>query len=75
MLPSDRAPKLATLAPGTYPAWASTTTYTAGDKVLYNGLPYTAKWQNEGSSPGASATSPYASPWQPDYKIPGEPVA
>jgi EAL domain-containing protein (putative c-di-GMP-specific phosphodiesterase class I)/cellulose synthase/poly-beta-1,6-N-acetylglucosamine synthase-like glycosyltransferase/chitodextrinase len=75
VLPSDRAPKLATLAPGTYPAWAATATYTPGDEVLYDGLPYTAKWQNEGSSPGAAATNPYASPWQPDYKIPGEPPA
>ena len=49
VLPGDRAPKLATLAPDTYPAWAPDATYMAGDTVLYNGLPYAAKWQNEGS--------------------------
>jgi cellulose synthase/poly-beta-1,6-N-acetylglucosamine synthase-like glycosyltransferase/EAL domain-containing protein (putative c-di-GMP-specific phosphodiesterase class I)/chitodextrinase len=74
VLPGDHAQTLKRLPAGTYPAWSPTKKYQVGAKVLYNGLPYTAKWLNQGASPAAAQSDPYNSPWQPDYTIPGEPT-
>jgi chitinase len=74
VLPSDHAPKLPTLASGTYPDWSLSTTYQAGQRVLLDGLPYESKWATEGASPAAEAVDPSASPWQPLFNIPGEPA-
>jgi chitinase len=73
VLPGDQAPVLPTLAPGTYPDWSPTTAYWQGNDVLYQGLPYQAKWYTVGSTPGVAATDNGPSPWQPLFKIPGEP--
>lgn len=69
----DPGPLLHTLPTGTYPAWSSGTVYVAGDRVLYEGLPYQAKWWNEGSSPAGAYDHPYSSPWKPLESYPGEP--
>jgi cellulose synthase/poly-beta-1,6-N-acetylglucosamine synthase-like glycosyltransferase/chitodextrinase len=73
VLPGDHAPQLPTVAAGTYPAWSVTTSYKAGDKVLYQGLPYQAKWINQGVSPATQAADASGSPWQALFAIPGEP--
>jgi len=75
VLPTDHAPTLTTVPPGTYPAWSPTGNYAAGAKVLYQGLPYQAKWYNQGISPGEQSSDPYGSPWQPLFTVPGEPAA
>jgi Glycosyl transferase family group 2/Glycosyl hydrolases family 18 len=49
VLPGDHAPAIPRPRRGTYPAWSVTGQYQAGDKVLYQGLPYEAKWDNEGA--------------------------
>lgn len=72
VLPGDRAPHLK-LPAGTYPAWSIGSQYRAGDKVLYRGLPYQAKWVNQGVSPAGEAADPAGSPWRPLFRIPGEP--
>jgi chitinase len=74
VLPSDHAPSIATLPAGTYPAWSVGTQYQAGDQVLYQGLPYQAKWSNQGTSPGTESSDPAGSPWEALYSIPGEPA-
>ena len=74
VLPSDHAPALPRLPPGTYPAWSIATLYRAGDRVLDHGLPYQARWFNEGSSPADQPTDPNSSPWQPLFSVPGEPT-
>jgi chitinase len=74
VLPGDQAPTTTTLAPGTYPVWSPTTAYTQGQKVLYDGLPYAAKWYNQATSPGAEDANPSSSPWQPLFTVPGEPA-
>jgi chitodextrinase len=73
--PGDHAPVIAKLSRGTYPAWSISAEYSAGDKVLYQGLPYEAKWSNQGVSPQSEISNPSGSPWQPLSKIPGEPAA
>ena len=75
VLPGDHAPVLHKLPRGTYPAWSLSTNYRGGDKVLFEGMPYVAKWGNQGVSPGAEANDPSGSPWRPLFRIPGEPAA
>jgi len=72
VLPGDHAPKI-TSGTRRFPAWRQGASYAAGAKVRYNGLPYVARWANQGATPvfgGAAADSP----WQPLYTIPGEPA-
>jgi chitinase len=74
VVPGDHASSVATLPAGTYPAWSKETVYQKGDKVLYQGLPYQAKWNNQGVSPATESTDPSGSAWKALYSVPGEPV-
>ena len=74
VLPGDHAPVIPRPSAGTYPAWSISDNYQAGDKVLFNGLPYESKWDNQGISPQGSLSDPADSPWKALYRIPGEPV-
>jgi chitinase len=71
VLPGDHAPKISATT-GNLPAWKLGVSYSAGAKVIYGGLPYAARWANQGAAPvfGGTASD---SPWQPLYAIPGEP--
>ncbi len=71
VLPGNHAPSIPTVRAGTYPAWAISANYKTGDKVLFEGLPYQAKWANQGVSPASAATSAISSPWKALYKVPG----
>jgi len=73
VLPGDHAAVSPTLPTGTYPAWSVGAQYEVGDKVLYQGLPYQAKWTNQGVSPATESTDPSGSAWKALYSIPGEP--
>jgi len=74
VLPGSHPPKPPTLPVGTYPNWSLTQTYQAGSKVLFDQLPYEAKWDTQGASPAAEPADPSASPWLPLFNIPGEPA-
>ena len=74
VLPGDHAPVIPHPSAGTYPAWSITASYRAGDNVLFQGLPYQAKWANQGVSPESQPGSTADSPWQALYQIPGEPA-
>jgi chitinase len=63
VLPGEKAITQLTLPKGTYPEWSGTTQYDAGKIVLFNGLPYKAKWWTQGDSPGAASVNPNSSPW------------
>jgi chitinase len=52
-----------TLPAGTYPTWSGETVYEGGDRVLFEGTPFQAKWWNQGESPAASAANADSSPW------------
>jgi chitinase len=73
VLRTDRAPKLPTLPPGTFPRWSASKVFTAGDRVLYHGLPYRANWYTQGDLPGGTGQQGTVSPWKALYRIPGEP--
>lgn len=65
VLPGEKPIPQPTLPTGTYPEWSGTTTYTTGQYVLFNGVPYQAKWWNQGQSPAAASSNPDSSPWSP----------
>jgi chitinase len=73
VLPGDHRSAVSTLPPGSYPAWSQGKAYHTGDKVLYEGLPYQAKWANQGVSPATEASDPSGSAWKALYTIPSEP--
>jgi chitinase len=74
VLPGNHAPVIIQPPGGTYPAWSISTQYQGGDKVVYQGLPYEAKWDNQGVSPQGATSDPVDSPWKALYKVPGEPA-
>lgn len=55
----------ATVPEGTYPNWSGTDTYDADQRVVFNGVPYKAKWWNQGQSPAAASSNANSSPWTP----------
>ncbi|HEY8998936.1 MAG TPA: chitinase [Candidatus Saccharimonadales bacterium] len=63
VLPGEKPIPQATLPAGTYPTWSGTATYNTSDRVLFDGVPYQAKWWNQGQSPAAASSNPDASPW------------
>lgn len=65
VLPGEKPIPQPTLPPGTYPDWSGTAIYNTGDRVLFNGVPYQAKWWNTGQSPAAATSNPDSSPWVP----------
>lgn len=65
VLPGEKPIPQATLPEGTYPDWTGTVGYNAGQRVLFNGTPYQAKWWNQGQSPAAATSNPDSSPWVP----------
>ncbi|MEA2445756.1 MAG: chitinase [Thermoleophilales bacterium] len=74
VLSTDRAPKIPTLPAGTYPEWKVSRIFRAGERVLYQGLPYQASWYTVGDVPGGTGENGTPSPWKALYKIPGEPT-
>ncbi len=65
VLPGEKPIPQPTLPSGTYPDWTGTATYNTGQRVLFNGTPYQAKWWNQGQSPAAAASDPNNSSWAP----------
>lgn len=65
VLPGEKPIEQAKLPAGTYPDWAGTQVYNTGDRVLFDGIPYQAKWWNQGESPAAASSNATSSPWTP----------
>jgi chitinase len=65
VLPGEKPIPQPTLAPKTYPNWSGTTAYNTSQRVLFNGVPYQAKWWNTGQSPAAASSNANGSPWVP----------
>lgn len=65
VMPGEKPIPQATLPEGTYPVWAGSDAYEAGQRVLFEGVPYKAKWWNQGQSPAASSSNANASAWAP----------
>ena len=65
VLPGETPIPQPTLPAGTYPDWSGTTVFQKGDRVLFGGVPYEAKWWTQGDSPEAASSNPDGSPWVP----------
>lgn len=65
VLPGETPYPQPTLPTGTYPDWDPATTYTAGDRIVFQDVPYEAKWWTRGDNPTAQSTDPDGSPWLP----------
>lgn len=63
VLLNEKPIEQSTLPEGTYRKWSGNVVYEEGDRVLFEGVPFQAKWWNEGESPAASAANMDASPW------------
>lgn len=64
VLPNEKPVQLPTLPEGTYPEWSGTQQYDKEQRVLFDGIPYEAKWWTQGDSPAATSSSPNSSPWK-----------
>jgi chitinase len=65
VLPGEKPFALPELPEGTFPVWLGAAVYEKGDRVLFDGTPYEAKWWSQGDSPAASSADPSGSPWTP----------
>jgi chitinase len=65
VLPGEKPIPQPTLPAGTYPDWSGTAIYNTNQRVLFNGVPFQAKWWNQGQSPAAASSNPDSSPWAP----------
>lgn len=64
VLPGEHPQPTPTMSAGTYPDWSPTATYHAGDRVLYQGVGYQAKWWTSGDIPGIVVDDPGKTPWE-----------
>lgn len=65
VLPGETPIPQPTLAAGTYPDWTGTAVFEKGSRVLFDGVPFEAKWWTQGDSPEAASSDPDSSPWVP----------
>jgi chitinase len=65
VLPGEKPQELRTLPDGLYPDWDGLAIYQKASRILFEGVPYEAKWWNQGESPEAFSSDPDSSPWVP----------
>ncbi|MET1064528.1 MAG: carbohydrate-binding protein [Arthrobacter sp.] len=63
VLPGDRPTPQLTAPAGTAPQWEPATVYRKGDRVLFEGRVYEAKWWTQTNSPEAAQQGAPESPW------------
>lgn len=64
VLPGDAPYSLPRMPAGTFPAWSATTLYDQGDRVMFRGTGYVARWWSQGKRPDVSALDHDYSPWR-----------
>jgi chitinase len=71
--PADAAPQPSPAVTGVTAQWDPATVYGRADRVLFDGLPYQARWSTKGDVPPAEFPVSPDEPWQPLFTVPGEP--
>lgn len=61
---TDRRPTRDEPATSPYPIWRATRAYEVGDKVVWRGGVYEAKWFSENELPDAPVDQPWDTPWR-----------
>lgn len=64
VLATDTPFSLPQLAEGTYPEWSADQFYNQGDRVMYNGTGYEAKWWSQGQEPDGAVLDHDYSAWR-----------
>jgi len=64
VLVTDPPFALPQLEPGTYPEWSPTALYDQGDRVMYEGTGYEARWWSQAKQPDRSVLDHDYSPWK-----------
>ncbi len=72
--PAEKAPRPSPTVTGVSAVWNPATVYARGDRVLFDGLPYQARWSTTGDAPSTEFPVNPDDPWQPLFTVPGEPV-
>jgi chitinase len=72
--PDETAPVPVPAVTGVTAKWNTATEYARGDRVMFEGLPYQARWPAQGAAPSTDYPIGPDEPWQPLFAIPGEPV-
>lgn len=63
VLPGEKPIEVPTLPDGTYPTWDDEAVYKKGERVLYDGVAFRAKWWNQGDNPTTRTGRTEPSPW------------
>ena len=72
--PSDEPFTPTTVPAGTHPEWEPGVLYPTGAQVLFDGLPYEARWNNKDDVPSTLFPVDPDSAWLPLFTQPGEPT-
>lgn len=64
VLPGEKPIERPELPAGAYPAWDASQEYRRGERVLFDGDGFEAKWYSRGDSPDAALVQPQDSPWR-----------
>lgn len=64
VLPGDKPAPQVTVPAGTYPLWVATTAYLQGDRVMFDGRIFEAKWWTREESPLAALQGSPSSAWK-----------
>jgi chitinase len=72
--PGSRAPKPTLLASGHYQSWSPGAVYREGQRVLFKGLPFQARFYTRGEQPSSALPGSPSSPWEALFTDPGEPA-
>jgi chitinase len=71
---TDVAPSPSPTVTGVTDEWNPEAIYARGQKVLFNELPYEARWTSTGDAPSTEFPISPDDPWKPLFIVPGEPV-
>lgn len=71
--PVEKAPRPVPMVTDVSGPWTPGDVYRRGDRVLFGGLPYEAKWTTKDESPSTEFPIDADDPWKPLFTIPGEP--
>lgn len=64
VLPGEKPVERPQLPADAYPAWQKSQEYRRGDRIVFDGAGYEAKWWTQGDSPDAALVRPDESPWR-----------